>query len=194
LQQSTDIIEAEAAYARAVASKDAAAMMAFGHALFSLIPTLGTAQRLLNSLPLDLPRRAGVRLKVAFLRSYTVEPVIPLLRAMATLQGVELTIKVGEFNSYAQEVPDPASWLYQFNPDVIFLACQTRDLASDLWHGSGDVSAADAESIVGGIVTPLVSLVDRLRTKSNASLIIQNLEQPNIPSAGLLDSRRKNGQ
>jgi FkbH-like protein len=194
LKESTDIVEAKAAYARAVASKDAAAMMAFGHALFSLNPTLGIAQHILNSLPLDLPRRAGVGLRVAFLRSYTVEPMIPLLRAMARLQGVELTVKVGEFNSYAQEVLDPASWLYQFNPDVVFLACQTRDLAPDLWHGSCDVSAEDAESAVTGIVTPIVSLIDRLRTKSNASLIIQNLEQPNIPNAGLLDSRRETGQ
>jgi FkbH-like protein len=194
LKQSTDIIKAKAAYAQAAASKDAAAMMAFGQALFTLNPTLGTAQQILNSLPLDLPRRAGVRLKVAFLRSCTVEPVIPLLRAMARLHGVELTVKVGEFNSYAQEVLDPASWLYEFDPQVIFLACQTRDLASDLWHGSGDVSAVGAESVVTGIVTPLVVLIDRLRTKSNASLIIQNLEQPNIPNAGLLDSRREIGQ
>jgi FkbH-like protein len=194
LNESTEITEAKAAYAQAVANKDAAAMVAFGHALFDLSPTLGIGQQLLNSLPLDLPGRPGVRLKVAFLRSYTVEPAILLLRAMARLHGVELTVKVGEFNSYAQEVIDPASWLYQFNPDLIFLACQTRDLAPDLWHGSCDVSSEEAESLLTGIVTPIVSLIARLRTRTNASLIIQNLEQPHIPNAGLLDSRRQIGQ
>ncbi len=169
-------------------------MVAFGHALFNLSPTLGIAQQILNSLPPDLPNRRSVSLKVAFLRSYTVEPMLPLLRALGRLQGVELTVKVGEFNSYAQEILDPASWLYRFNPDVIFLACQTRDLAPDLWHRSLDVSAADAESVITGIVTPLVLLIDRLRSISNASLIIQNLEQPTIPNAGLLDSRREFGQ
>jgi len=194
LKDATEITEAKAAYAQAVASKDAASMVAFGHALFDLSPTLGVAQQILNSFPLDLPKRAGVRLKVAFLRSYTVEPMLPLLRALARLQGVELTVKVGEFNSYAQEILDPASWLYQFNPEVIFLTCQTRDLAADLWLGTHDVSAVDAESVVNGIVTPLAMLIDRLRSTSGASLVIQNLEQPNIPNAGLLDSRRQIGQ
>jgi FkbH-like protein len=194
LNESTDISAAKAAYAQAVASKDVAAAMAFGQALFSLKPTLGISQQILNSLPLDLPNRAGVRLKVAFLRSYTVEPVIPLLRALARLHGVELTVKVGDFNSYAQELLDPASWLYQFNPEVIFLTCQTRDLAPDLWQGSGEVSAVDAESVVTGLVTQFVSLIERLRTRSHAALIIQNLEQPSFLNAGLLDSRWEIGQ
>jgi FkbH-like protein len=194
LKGSIEISEAKAAYTQAVADKDAAAMLAHAHAFLRLSPTLGTAQQLVNTLPLDLPNRAAVRLKVAFLRSYTVEPSIPFLRALARLYGVDLTVKVGDFNSYAQEVIDPASWLYQFNPDIVILASQTRDVAPDLWYGSGDVSSEEAESLVSSIVSPLVSIIGRLRSRTSASLIIQNLEQPELPNAGLLDSRRETGQ
>jgi FkbH-like protein len=194
LQESTAIHEAKAAYALAVASEDPCAIVASGYGLFNLSPTLGIAQKILNTVPLDLPGRAGLRLKVAFLRSYTVEPAIPLLRAMARLEGIDLTVKVGEFNSYAQEVLDPEGWLYEFNPDLIFLACQTRDLAPDLWSGLDERLNADSDSVVARIVTPIVSLIEQLRLRSNASLIIQNLEQPIMPSAGLLDSRNEAGQ
>jgi FkbH-like protein len=194
LQESTAIHEAKAAYALAVASEDPCAIVASGYGLFNLSPTLGIAQKILNTVPLDLPGRAGLRLKVAFLRSYTVEPAIPLLRAMARLEGIDLTVKVGEFNSYAQEVLDPEGWLYEFNPDLIFLACQTRDLAPDLWSGLDERLSTDSDSVVAGIVTPIVSLIEQLRLSSNASLIIQNLEQPVMPSAGLLDSRNEAGQ
>ncbi len=194
MQESTAIHEAKAAYALAVASEDPCAIVASGYGLFNLSPTLGIAQKILNTVPLDLPGRAGLRLKVAFLRSYTVEPAIPLLRAMARLEGIDLTVKVGEFNSYAQEVLDPEGWLYEFNPDLIFLACQTRDLAPDLWSGLDERLNADSDSVVARIVTPIVSLIEQLRLRSNASLIIQNLEQPIMPSAGLLDSRNEAGQ
>ena len=76
----------------------------------------------------------------AILRSFTVEPVVPVLKAGAYAAGVALEIHMGEFNAYAQEVLDPASAFYRFQPDVAVLAVQTRDVAPGLWRGE---SAAD---------------------------------------------------
>src|SRR5579862_1119016 len=42
--------------------------------------------------------------RLAFLRSFTVEPAVPLLRATAFLAGIDLTLHVGDFNAYAQEI------------------------------------------------------------------------------------------
>jgi FkbH-like protein len=194
LKESVDLATARAAYAQAVAARDAAAMLTHAHALLSLSPTLGTAQQIANTLALELPHRAPVKLKVAFLRSYTVEPCIPFLRALAALHGVELTVRVGEFNSYAQEIIDPQSWLYTFDPQIVILAALTRDLAPDLWHGSGDVTVEQASAAVDAVVSPLASLIGQLRSRSRASLIVQNLEQPALANAGLFDSRREIGQ
>jgi FkbH-like protein len=194
LKGSNDLEAAKAAYARAVAAKDAAATLAHAQALLGLSPTLGTAQQIANTLPLALPNRAPVRIKVAFLRSYTLEPCIPFLRALAGLHGVELTVKVGDFNSYTQEIIDPGSWLYDFDPNIVILATQTRDIAPDLWVGSGAVSADSATASLNSVVAPLSSLIERLRSRSNASLIIQNLQQPTIANAGLFDSRQETGQ
>src|ERR1700709_817662 len=55
----------------------------------------------------------------AILRSFTVEPVIPILRAMAFTRGIALGMHVGEFNAYAQEILDPESALYHFRPDAV---------------------------------------------------------------------------
>jgi hypothetical protein len=119
---SVELPDAKAAYAKSVAQKDISAMHACAETLLTLSPTLAVAQQIVNSLPAGLPGRSPVLLRLAFLRSYTVEPCIPLLRAQALLYGVDLTVKVGEFNSYAQEVIDPSSWLYEFSPKVVVLA------------------------------------------------------------------------
>ncbi len=47
-----------------------------------------------------------VKSRVAVLRSFTVEPVVPLVRAMGYLGGIDLTLQVGDFNTYAQEILD----------------------------------------------------------------------------------------
>src|SRR5947209_12088539 len=56
--------------------------------------------------------------RVAILRSFTVEPAMPLLRAAALVDGIDLNVQVGGFNTYAQEILDPGSGLYTFAPAV----------------------------------------------------------------------------
>src|SRR5262245_28312995 len=62
-------------------------------------------ERLRERLPL-VPHR------LAILRSFTVEPAVPLLRAGAFVAGIDLTVQVGDFNAHAQELLDPGSGLY----------------------------------------------------------------------------------
>src|ERR1039457_6329406 len=81
------------------------------------------------------PQLGLVKQRWAILRSFTVEPVVPVLKAGAYAGGVALETHLGEFNAYAQEILDPGSALYRFQPDVAVLAVQTRDVAPALWRG-----------------------------------------------------------
>lgn len=116
--------------------------------------------------------------KVAFLRSFTVEPVVPLFRALALVHGVDVQVKVGAFNAYAQEILDSSSWLREFAPDVVFLALQTRDLLPQLWDGEAQAIDEAAASLKGWIA--------RL---APATVIAFNFDVPATPSAGLLDAQ-----
>jgi FkbH-like protein len=194
MDNSEKIAVVRAEYLKAVETKDTAAALYHAGALLELSPTLGIAQQIIKTLPAELPGRATINLRVAFLRSFTVEPILPLLKAYARLFGIDLTIKVGEFNSYAQEIIDPSSWLYQFDPQIVILAVQTRDVAPDVWYGSTDESADGITSVVDRLVSPVVSLIGHLRQHSQASLILQTFEQPVVENGGLLDSRRTIGQ
>jgi hypothetical protein len=73
------------------------------------------------------------RCRLAVARSFTVEPVVPLVRARCFTAGVDATVHVGDFNTYAQEVLDPASSLYQFAPNILIPAVRTADVAPALW-------------------------------------------------------------
>jgi FkbH-like protein len=119
----------------------------------------------------------------AILRSYTVEPVVPILRAGAYTGGVALETHLGGFNAYAQEILDPASPLYSFQPDVTVLAVQTRDVAPGLWRG---------ESAPDDVLGRFSGWIGSYRRYSKAALIVHSLELPAIPSAGILDSQREN--
>src|ERR1035438_2453716 len=53
------------------------------------------------------PQLGLVKQRWAILRSFTVEPVVPVLKAGAYAGGVALETHLGEFNAYAQEILDP---------------------------------------------------------------------------------------
>jgi FkbH-like protein len=116
----------------------------------------------------------------AILRSFTVEPVVPILKAGAYAVGVALETHLGEFNAYAQEILDAGSALYRFQPDVVVLAVQTRDVAPGLWRGE---SAAD------DVLSRFGDWIGSFRKYSKAALIVHSLEVPAVPRAGVLDAQ-----
>ena len=114
--------------------------------------------------------------RLAILRSFTVEPVLPILRASAYARGIALEIHTGEFNAYAQEMLDGESGLYRFRPDAAVLAVQTRD-------------AGDLVSLLGRFE----GWIAAFRRNSAAALIVHSLELP-APADGILDAQQEAGE
>lgn len=138
-------------------------------------------------LPL-IPRR------LAILRSFTVEPVVPLLRATAFVNGIDLNVQVGQFNAYIQEILNQDSSLYSFAPDLVILAAQTRDLAPELWSRYTDLTAAEVQEVVEHLAGSFHYWVRVFRSHSNAHLILHTLESPHFPSHGVLDCQSSDSQ
>jgi FkbH-like protein len=132
--------------------------------------------------------------RVAFLRSFTVEPALPLLRAAAAIAGIDVTPWVGDFNTYQQEVIDPSSRLYAFDPTVIVFAVQARDLAPDLWDRFTELAPAEADAIAERVLANYKSWIAAIRARSKAHIIIHGLETPETPSAGVYDAQDPRGQ
>jgi FkbH-like protein len=101
--------------------------------------------------------------RLAVLRSFTVEPVLPLVRAGALAGGIDLTVELGGFNTYAQEMLDAGSALYRSRPQVVVLAVQAADLPP---------GAAGRKS--------LDQYVAAFRERTDAALVIHDFGVPEL--------------
>jgi FkbH-like protein len=137
---------------------------------------------------------ALIPLRVSILRSFTVEPLLPVLTASGFVHGLDLSTQTGDFNSYTQELLDESSRLYQFSPDVAILAVRLCDIAPDLANGYAELQPRDAEASVERVIAGFRSWIRAFRSHSNASLIVHNMEQPLAPSQGILDAQTEGGQ
>jgi len=142
---------------------------------------------LLDKLPL-------AKFKLAFLRSFTVEPIVPLLRAEAFLYGIDLEVHVSDFNTYVQDIVDAGSSLYRFAPNAVVLAVRTKDVAPDLAREFADLSPEAARQAADRVARGYEQWVTSFRQHSQAALIIHSLERPAHPSLGVLDSQSETGQ
>ncbi len=132
--------------------------------------------------------------RLFLLRSFTVEPIVPLLRAGAFCLGIDLSVQIGDFNAYSQEILDPDSSLYKFSPDAVVLAVRTADLAPDLWTQSSDLTGGELETAAQRVAATLQRCIHAFRERSSAALIVHNLEQPEISSSGVLDVQGTSSQ
>jgi FkbH-like protein len=132
--------------------------------------------------------------RVAILRSFTVEPIVPLLRAAAFSAGLDLSVYISDFNAYPQEMLDLGSALYRFLPDAAFLEVQTRDVAPELWKSFADLDPEQIRSAASRVVTDFRDWIAAFRKNCRAHLVIHNLEQPLFPANGLLDAQVNHSQ
>jgi len=134
--------------------------------------------------------------RVTVLRSFTVEPAVPLLRAGGLVNGLDLQVTVGGFNTYAQEIFDPSSDLYGPSaPDLVVLAVHTRDVAPDLWRlGDASSDAGGRRAAADRVSGELTSLIRSFRDQSTTPLIVHGLEVPTDLAMGLADAADEFGQ
>jgi FkbH-like protein len=132
--------------------------------------------------------------RVALARSFTLEPVVPLLRAAAFAAGLDLTVHLGDFNAYAQEMLDESSALYRFAPEVVILAVQTRDAAPELWLNHADLTPEACETAIQRVLSQFRDCLRAFRSRSQAHLIVHSLELPLAPARGVLDNQAEPSQ
>lgn len=146
----------------------------------------GRAERLRGQVPL-------VACRVFFLRSFTVESVVPLLRAQAFVGGMDVEAIVGDFNAYQQEILDPGSQLYASAPKVAILAVQARDIAPRLALRFADLQADEVQAEIDATASAFERWIETFRSHSDAHLIVHLLEVPE-PSQGIVDAQLELGQ
>src|SRR6202030_1677187 len=142
-----------------------------------------------------LGNRLGLtKFKVAILRSFTVEPIVPLLRAEAFAYGIDLEVHVGDFNTYVQDMLDSQSSLYRFAPNAVVLAVGADQAAPELGRDFADLAPEAAQQAAERVVRSYEQWIATFRKHCQAALIVHSLECPSSPSLGILDDQSEAGQ
>ena len=132
-------------------------------------------------------------LRVAVLRSYTAEPLEPVLTLRLLLDGYRPAFWFGGYSQYVQEILQADGPLQQHRPDLVLLLLRIEDVLPDMMEGFASRSAAEWEPRVASAAREIVALAGQAAEDLSSQVIIQNgtLLQPYF---GVFDAQRHDSQ
>jgi FkbH-like protein len=133
-------------------------------------------------------------LRVFFLATYTIDPMLPLLRAAAYTSGLRLEVGVGGYNTVSQLALNGSSELYAFGPQLVFVVQQTRDVAPELVERFSALTEADKQAFERQASDHVIAALEAIRRQSTTAIVVHALEVPAYPANGLLDAYAQDGQ
>jgi FkbH-like protein len=157
-------------------------------------PATGTASFVTSRVEQLRDKVALTKFRLAILRSFTVEPIVPLLRAEAFAYGIDLEVHVGDFDTYVQDMLDGESSLYRFKPNAVVMAVRTDRAAPELWGDFADYAPEAAQQAAERVVKGYEQWIAAFRKHSQAALIMHSLERPSATAFGILDDQSETGQ
>ena len=124
-------------------------------------------------------------IKLAILGSSTTSFLVPVLRACCFKDGIGLDIYEGVYGNFQQEIMDSKSGLHTFNPDLVMLLLNHRDIG---------LSPLENKTIPREFVHSLQELWSRLQDLSSCHILQLGFDVPQYSANGFLDDTLQEGQ
>ena len=133
-------------------------------------------------------------LRVAILRNFTLDSMIPVIKGEMALAGFYPVIYLGDYDTIALDVLDDSSSLYDFNPDIVIIAQWLDALAPSLTARFRSFSSTQVNDETERILSTMSGFSEALRRHSNAPILVNNFQLPSYLTLGILDAQSQNYQ
>jgi len=132
--------------------------------------------------------------RIAILRNFTVEPLIPVLKGEAIRLGLAPDIYIGDFDAIAESVMNKESDLYSFNPNIIFIAQWAEAISPALTTKFLSLTKDEIEAEILRLISTTESWFQSMREHSNVPVVINNFLNTNLVTLGVLDYQSEDYQ
>jgi FkbH-like protein len=129
------------------------------------------------------------KIRVAILASFTLNGLAETLQVKCAEKKLQCHTYVGGYNQYNQEILNPQSNLYKFQPDLTFLFIDTRTLLKDLFHHPHSISTEERKSLVDDKTKEILDLVAKFSKTASSKLILANFAIPTFSSYGIFENK-----
>lgn len=132
-------------------------------------------------------------IRLAILRDFTVEPLVPVLRADLAQSGFRATVWVGDFDTISRDALSPGSGLDAFGADVILILRWLEQTAPVLATGFVTLKPDQVQATVSEVAGRIGGELAAIRSRTTAPIMISTFPLPDLTTLGILDAQLEYG-
>jgi len=133
------------------------------------------------------------KIRISILSSFTLNGIEEIFQVKCDEKKVSCNTCLGAYNQYNQEILDPKSQLYQFQPNITFLILDTRSILEDLWYFPYSIDEKQRQNFVEKKFKEIENLITIFLKNSNSKLIISNFFIPTNSNYGIFETKSNFG-
>jgi FkbH-like protein len=160
-------------------------------------PSIRSARALRGALAAQRAQHPGLKaIRVALLSIFSSDFLHDHLVAWGLAGGLDVDLYQAGFGLFRQEILDPGSGLYRYEPDVVVVAVEGEDWIPgayrDFLRAGG--AGADPEATLAAWRDEAAVLLRTLRARTSATVLIHNFAPPAYGALGAADAKHGGGQ
>ncbi len=133
-------------------------------------------------------------IKIAIIGNVTLQTFKPFLEAQCILAGAQVEFFFGGYDLFAQEMVNPNSELYEFNPKLTFLFLDAQTLIPELFDNFFEIDPEKRIKLCRDKFETIQSLAETFLSRSQSALAISNFFLPRSFLMGTHDNRENPGE
>ena len=127
--------------------------------------------------------------KIAYLCSFTANGIKEVLSVKCSQSGINAGLFIAPYNQHMQQILDKGSALYDFDPDIVIVFIDKKNLFGQDYYSYGCLSQEERKAMIQGFSAQLSNIAKILKDNTRATIIFHNLEVPVCSSLGILENK-----
>lgn len=133
-------------------------------------------------------------IKVAYLTNFTVDLLPTYVNVYAAAEGLCSHGYVGAYNQYFQEVLNEDGPLYEFSPDISFIALTLKQYQPKIFNSFLSLTVQEKEDLLENIVNHVEDVITTASKRLKTSIMVSNFQLPPFAQGGISDVNSAYGE
>lgn len=133
-------------------------------------------------------------LRIAVLRSFTLELIKPFLTVQCAEMDLTPQFYFADYNVIQQEILDADSGLHAFRPQIVIVAARLHELCPKLIWQFPTLQPEQLELLLESAAEDVQQIVTGLAEHENYQIIVHNFQRPCMSAMGVADGQLPGGQ
>lgn len=148
-------------------------------------------QEIKNSLSQE--QKGIKKIKIAVLSSFTINGVKEALSVKCCEIGILPEFYIGGYNQHPQEILNPQSGFYKFEPDLTIIFIDVMTVSGEQYLQPYQISDEQRHKWADEKLNEICSLMQKIKENSSAKILLHNFEAPFRSPMGICENKNELG-